>query len=151
MFGHRVRDTLQFLKENLLKYVGEFKERLYKSCQFANDNLKVAQQTMKGWYDRKTRQRKFEPGDEVLVLLPLTGQPLAAQYKGPYKVARQVGDTDYLIATPDRRKSRQLCHINMLKPYVRKGELPTNVTVAVVHGCVKSPASWPTTSPTYAM
>lgn len=23
----------------------------------------------------------------------------------------------YLIATPDRRKSTQLCHINLLKPY----------------------------------
>lgn len=142
MFGHRVRGPLQFLKEkwacegqvNLLKYVLEFKERLYRSCQFANDNLKAAQQSMKGWYDRKARQRKFEPRDEVLVLLPLTGQPLAAQYKGPYKVVRQVGDTDYLIATPDRRKAHQLCHINMLKPYVRKEALSTVGTVAVIHG-----------------
>ncbi|KAK3875780.1 hypothetical protein Pcinc_019359 [Petrolisthes cinctipes] len=64
----------------------------------------------------------------------LQSNNIYVKYKGPYKVVRQVGDTDYLIATPDHRKFRQLCHNNMLKPYVRKGELPTNGTVAVVHG-----------------
>ena len=29
---------------------------------------------------------------------------------------------DYLIVTPDRRKSVQLCHINMLKPYYSAAE-----------------------------
>ena len=31
-----------------------------------------------------------------------------------------MGDLDYLVATPDRRKRAQLCHVNMLKPYFRK-------------------------------
>lgn len=79
----------------------------------------------------------------MLVLLPITGQSLAAQYKGPYKVTRQVGDTDYLIDAPNSRKSHQLCHINMLKPYVRKEELPANSSVVVVHGSVVGKSDMP--------
>ena len=39
-----------------------------------------------------------------------------AKFSGLYVVKKQVGDLDYLIATPDRRKGVQLCHVNMMKP-----------------------------------
>ena len=29
-----------------------------------------------------------------------------------------MGEVDYIVKTPDRCKSRELCHINMLKEYV---------------------------------
>ena len=29
---------------------------------------------------------------------------------------------DYVVSTPDRRKQRQLCHINMLKEYRTREE-----------------------------
>ena len=35
-------------------------------------------------------------------------------------IEKKVGDLDYLVATPDRRKRAQLCHVNMLKPYFRR-------------------------------
>ena len=72
---------------------------------------------MKQWYDRKTKKRSFEPGDEVLVLFPVTGKPLQARYRGPYTVYKKVNDVDYVVQTPDRRKETQLCHINMMKMY----------------------------------
>ena len=31
-----------------------------------------------------------------------------------------MGEVDYIIKTPETRKSRQLCHINMLKEYVER-------------------------------
>ena len=31
-------------------------------------------------------------------------------------------EVDYIVKTPDRRKSRQLHHINMLKEYVDRGD-----------------------------
>ena len=74
---------------------------------------------MKGYYDQKTKYRSFAPGEEVLVLLPLQGQPLAARYCGPY-VIEKVGDLDYMLVTPDRHKRVHLCHVNMLKPYFRR-------------------------------
>lgn len=30
---------------------------------------------------------------------------------------KKVSDLDYISKTPDRRKARQLCHINMIKAY----------------------------------
>ena len=141
IFGHKVRGPLQALKENLvghdgtqnlLKYVLDFKTRLLASCEFAAQNLRVAKDVMNVWYDRKARAREFHPGDEVLVLLPLFGQPLAAKFKGPYKVIRQVGVTDYVVETPDRKKPQQVFHINMLKPYHRAPEPSPIPPIAIV-------------------
>lgn len=36
---------------------------------------------------------------------------------GPLAIVQQLSDLNYLVTTPDRRKSTQLCHINMLQPY----------------------------------
>ncbi len=130
VFGHRVRGPLDVVRESwccpqddppvsLLQGVLASRERLAGALQVARDNLGEVQKKMKGYYDRKVKYRSFEPGEEVLALLPLQGQPLAARYSGPYVVESRVGDLDYMIATPDRRKRAQLCHVNMLKPYVR--------------------------------
>ena len=73
---------------------------------------------MKEHYDKRAKYRSSEEGDEVLVLLPLQGQPLAARYSGPYIIEKQVSDLDYVVSTPDRRKKAQLCHLN--KPYFRR-------------------------------
>ena len=59
------------------------------------------QKQMKTWYDRKARTRIFHPGDQVLVLLPIHGSPLQAQYCGPYAVEKKTSDVDYVINTPD--------------------------------------------------
>ena len=54
-----------------------------------------------------------------------------AKYQGPYKIIRQLGPVDYLIATPDKRKSERVCHVNMLKHYVQRNFLVTsNVSVS---------------------
>ena len=34
---------------------------------------------------------------------------------------RKLNDVDYIISTPDRRKTKWLCHINMLKEYHERG------------------------------
>ena len=97
--------------------------------ELAQKNLKSAQGRMKQWYDKKARFRIFRPGDQVLVLLPIHGQPLQARYCGPYSIEQKVNEVDYLVKTPGRRKERRLCHVNMLKPYHgREG----NKTLAMV-------------------
>ena len=58
----------------------------------------------------------------MLVLFPIPGHPLQARYHGPYVIESKVGEVDYIVKTPDRRKSRQLCHINMLKEYVDRND-----------------------------
>ena len=107
-------------KISVLKYVATFKDRLFRAGQIAKRNLQESQSKMKVWYDRKAKSRCFEPGDRVLVLFPVVGNPLQAKYSGPYKVVRKISDTNYLVKTPGRRKETQVCHINMLKAYHEK-------------------------------
>ena len=107
-------------KISVLKYVATFKDRLFRAGQMAKRNLQESQSKMKVWYDRKAKSRCFEPGDRVLVLFPVVGNPLQAKYSGPYKVVRKISDTNYLVKTPGRCKETQVCHINMLKAYHEK-------------------------------
>ena len=81
-------------KISVLKYVATFKDRLFRAGQMAKRNLQEFQSKMKVWYDRKTRSRCFEPGDKVLVLFPVVGNPLQAKYSGPYKVVKKIIDTN---------------------------------------------------------
>ena len=123
-----MRGPLKLLKEkilsdddsslNLLQYVSDFKNRLSKACEAAWSNLKSAQSKMKLCYDENAQDRNFEPGDEVLALLPIPGKPLQARYYGPYTVDKKLSDVNYIVNTPGRRKQKQLCHINMLKKYI---------------------------------
>ena len=113
VFGHAVSGPLLLLKEkwldedpekiSVLKYVATFKDRLFRAGQIAKRNLQESQSKMKVWYDRKAKSRCFEPGDRVLVLFPVVGNPLQAKYSGPYKVVKKISDTNYLVKTPDRR------------------------------------------------
>ena len=107
-------------KISVLKYVATFKDRLFRAGQIAKRNLQESQSKMKVWYDRKAKSRCFEPGDRVLVLFPVVGNPLQAKYSEPYKVVKKISDTNYLVKTPDRRKETQVCHINMFKAYHEK-------------------------------
>ena len=125
-----IRPPLLLLKEkwldedpekiSVLKYVATFKDRLFRAGQMAKRNLQESQSKMKVCYDRKAKSRCFEPGDRVLVLFPVVGNPLQAKYSGPYKVVKKISNTNYLVKTPGRHKETQVCHINMLKAYHEK-------------------------------
>ena len=124
VFGHTVRGPLKLLKEkflsqegtplNLLQYVSDFRSKLLTACEAAKSN-KSAQGKMKQNYDKNTKERSFKSGDKVLALLPIPGRPLQARYFGPYTLEKKASDLNYIITTPDRRKQKQLYHINMLK------------------------------------
>ena len=132
IFGHTVRGPLSMLKEkwlqgnpaneSLLEYVSRFQTRLQETCELAQKRLKTVQSEMKGRYDRNTVHRNFQTGDKVLVLLPLSGHPLKAQFHGPYEIIWRVSDLDYILRTPDRRKKIQLCHVNVIRSYYERGK-----------------------------
>lgn len=107
-------------KQSVLQYMLDLRERIAKCHELATQTAENARSTAKSWYDRKARTREFDTGDLVLVLLPVSGKPFQAKYQGPYKVVRQLGPVDYVIATPDKRKSERVCHVNMLKPYIQR-------------------------------
>ena len=86
----------------------------------AQENLKRSQQKMKEQYDKGTKERQLRTGDKVLILLPVPGEPLRAEFCELYEVEKKVNDLNYVVSTPDRRKTKRLCHINMLKQYFER-------------------------------
>ena len=128
VYGHEVRGPRKFVKDrlllkeelgtpNLLDYISDFCERLFRMCEMARKHLKESQSGMKAQADRKEETHNFKPGNKVLALLPMVQNPLAARFQGPYKVERKLNAVNYVVSTPDRRKSRHLWHVNMLQRY----------------------------------
>ena len=93
-------------------YVNGFKRRLYEAGRLARENLQVSQNKMKRLFDRDSKRCVFLVGEIVLALLPVVCSPFQAKFAGPYKVVKE-SDINYVIATPDRRKITQLCHVNL--------------------------------------
>lgn len=57
-------------------------------------------------------------GQKVLLLLPSSESSLLVKWQGPFKVLRKVGEVTYEISMPDRRRSKQIFHVNLLKQWV---------------------------------
>lgn len=71
--------------------------------------------------------RSFQPGDKVLVLLPVAGSSLSAHFFGPCVVKKRMSETDYMLCTPDRKRKTRVCHLNMLKANrVRESSMKTS-------------------------
>jgi hypothetical protein len=118
--------TLHKAKPNVIQFILDLRNRLKTCHDIALKSAEQACAKSKIWYDKKARDRSYEPGQLVLVCLPVRGNPLQAKYCGPYKVVQRLGPVDYLIATPNRRKIQRVCHINMLKPYVERQSILFN-------------------------
>ena len=97
LYGRAVRGPMFILKElwtkeleepevkNSYQYVFELREKLEDTLKLAHTELQKAQNKGKHYYDRKTKVRKFVPGEKVLVLLPTVHNKLLMQWKGPFE------------------------------------------------------------------
>ena len=81
------------------------------TLKLAPTQLQKAQDKGKHYYDRKTRVRKFQPGEKVLVLLPTDHIKLLMQWKGPFEVSSVVGLNDYGVKVKGKEK---VYHANLL-------------------------------------
>ncbi len=135
-----------------LDYVSQFQDRLHTAWSLARESLANAQKDMKSKYDKQAVARSFQPGDEVLVLLPVPGSSLSAHFFGPYVVKKIMRETDYMLYTPDRKRKTCVCHLNMLKAYhTRKSSTasaaeqtagPAVSSVAIAVDLAPSPYIW---------
>ena len=116
----RDQSTLKSARPNVVKFMLDMREKLAACQDIATEHAKQAQSKSKVWYDRRARERSFEIGQLVLVLLPISGKPLETKYQGPYRIIGKLGPVDYVISTPNKRRSQRVCHVNMLKTYVER-------------------------------
>ena len=129
LYGRAVRGPMLILKElwtkeveepevkNSYQYVFELREKLEDTLKLAHTELQKAQLKGKHYYDRKTKVRKFAPGDKVLVLLPTDHNKLLMQWKGPFEVSAVMGLNDYRVRVKGKER---VYHANLLKKYFER-------------------------------
>ena len=127
IYGRQVRGPLEILKDLwsaephdpelkiTYQYVVDLKERLKSTLEAAHDELRKATSRSERHYNARSRQRKFDPGDKVLILLPTDHNKLLLQWKGPFKVVHKLGDNDYRLDVGGKHKT---FHANLLKRYI---------------------------------
>ena len=129
LYGRQVRGPLGILKELWTKqfddeevkttyqYVVDLRERLEETCKLVQDTLKESSERYKFYADSKSRDRQFEKGEEVLLLLPTDNNKLIMQWKGPYLITEKINPYDYKVNIKGKIKTY---HGNMLKKYYRR-------------------------------
>ena len=65
--------------QDVLSYVLLMQDWMSAMCDQVQENLKSARAHQKQWYDRNARERSFQVGDRVLVLVPASTSILTAQ------------------------------------------------------------------------
>ena len=82
----------------------------------------------KQYYDRKSKVRKFQPGEKVLLLLPTDHNKLLMQWKGPFEVSSVVGLNDYKVKVKGKEKVH---HASLLKKYFEQEETTVEGALAI--------------------
>ncbi|XP_072246328.1 uncharacterized protein nfic isoform X1 [Leuresthes tenuis] len=139
LYGHEVRGPLTLVKEtwegnqgqeehvNVISYDIQMREKLQKMSELAQACLADAQESQKTWYDCTARERSFNPGQKVLVMLPTNDSKLLAKWQGPFEVQRKLGPTTYQVATPGLQRSSKVLHVNLLKEWIPRCEMGAEV------------------------
>ena len=107
------------------------REKLEDTLKLAHSELEKGQQKGKHYYGRKSKVRKFQPGEKVLVPLPTDHNKLLMQWKGPFEVSSVVGLNDYKVKVKSKGK---VYHANLLKKYFEREETTVEGEVAVGAG-----------------
>lgn len=140
LYGWQVQGTLDILKSawtkstagseerSIVKFIQEMRDCLETYREQARENLQEAQATHKRWYDQRARLRQFQAGQKVLLLLPTSANKLLAKWQGPYTILRKMGPVTYEVHHPDKRKSYQTYHINLLKEWKEVQVKPTEIS-----------------------
>ena len=135
MYGRQIRGPLDLIKQGFLN-AGEGQDipsQLLNisaniTTWLANARVKKVQkqEKMKVNHDKKAKDRYFKKGDKVLVFLPEGNGKFESKWQGPYLIVKKVGEVNYEVEMPDKRKSHKILHANMIKRYYDRQQA-TNV------------------------
>ena len=151
LYGRAVRGPLTILHELITnddvednvkttyQYVIDLRSKLQEMSKVAVSNAQISSSKYKQYFDRKTKPRKLNKGDEVLVMLPTNSNKFLMQWKGPYVVHDcHNNGVDYFVKVGNHKK---LYHANMIKRYYRRNTV--NVIVQDDGGSAESTKVFP--------
>ncbi|XP_065921959.1 uncharacterized protein [Magallana gigas] len=142
LYARHVRGPLDILKErweepteeqtSVLSYLMETRERMETVRKMVTDMESLAKKNQKRYYDKNVRNRNFEVGQKVLVLLPTSTSNLLAQWKGPYEVTQKVSPVDFKVRLSKSKET--VYHVNMLKEWFERE--PEENSKSEIMGCL---------------
>ena len=141
LYGRRPRGILDIAKEawesqpsphrTTLDHVEQVRDRMARVWPIVREHLRQAQQVQARVYNRGAQLRTLHPGELVLVLVPTAECKFLAKWQGPYEVVERVGEVNYRVRQPGRRKPTQVYHINILKQWRGGREPPDPAPLAL--------------------
>jgi len=129
VFGRNLRTPLRMLKEkwtypeseqSVVDYVLTLLERLARSQELAEANMREAQMVAKQYYDRGSRNCTYKVGDQVMILKSAKKNKLDVQWDGPVTVTSKISETTYVVR--QGRSQLKIYHVNLMKPYKQRVE-----------------------------
>jgi hypothetical protein len=92
---------------------------------------------MRYHYDKKAQDRTYKVGQQVLVFLPEGAGKLDSKWQGPYKITKKIGEVNYQVEMPDKRKSSRILHANLLKQWYTQEQTEDILNCYCVTGVVQ--------------
>ena len=94
----------------------------------AKDNMQIAKEKMKEYYDRNCKQTTFELGDHVWVYIPVTkvkmSKKLAHHWVGPYYLVEKITPVTFRVRTAENKLVKGPVHVNRMKPFLHREDRP---------------------------
>jgi len=78
------------VESNICEFVLNLKDKLIQVTEIKLQQETSRKSKKKKWYDKKSRDRQFVPDDEVLALLPTSGNKNMSSWQGPYKIVEKM-------------------------------------------------------------
>ena len=138
LYGRTVRGPISVLKDLWTREISEgevrttaehvvtLRNRIAETCELAHQNLAKAADKQARIFDKRTTDRSFNEGDQVLLLLPEKHNKLQLSWRGPFVVKKRVGLCDYQIDLSGKLK---LFHANLLKAYTQRATVASAAIV----------------------
>lgn len=124
LFGKEMRLPLDLMyrppniERSRSDYIQETREALLRAYEIARENLNLAHERQKDYYDRRTQGTRFKPGDSVWLWSPVLQKGVAPKFHepwtGPFKVVKRLSDVTYEIRDL-ARKTNKVVHFDRLK------------------------------------
>ena len=68
----------------------DLQQNIATANRLAQEHAQIAQEKTKTWYDKKTKEKHFEPGDTVLVLVADVSRKMYARWSPPVTILRRL-------------------------------------------------------------
>ena len=90
-------DTSASLAQPVADYLLDLRSKLSDFVEFAQSHTDAAQQSYAAHYNLRARQKKFQEGDQVIVLVPENTGKMGNRWLGPGTVVRVKSSYSYLV------------------------------------------------------